>query len=186
MSRLVTSILLLCAILSGAPQSRADEIQVTRVTGKVGSDFYFVEASVHIELSADAEDALESGVPLQFSFDFQINRPRRFLWDQQLLALRRSCTLERHALANKYVVTDLVTRKRVVIASIRDALDALGQLTDVTIGKASELVNERGLTGRMRAQLDIEALPAPMRPIAYLSPSWHLKSAWREWVISNE
>lgn len=163
----------------------ADQILISRVSGKIVDDFYFIDADVHLELSEDARDAVESGVPLRFSFDFQVSRPRRLMWDQQILALRRSYQLERHALANKYVVTDLVAQRRAVLTSIDDALEELGRLRNITIGKANDLLPKYALHGRMQAQLDIEALPAPLRPIAYLSPSWHLKSSWHNWLLSR-
>lgn len=172
-------------LMAFAFTASADDIAVTHVSGHVERDLYFVDASVRIELSPDARDALESGVPLQFAFDFEVHRPRRFMWNRRLLVLRRPSRLERHALANKYVVTDLVTHQRRVHTSIDDALDSLGQLTEVTLGKSSELLAEPALRGRMRAQLDIEALPAPLRPIAYLSPSWRLKSRWKNWSITR-
>jgi len=171
-------------LFSSVRESCADEISVVQVSGHAAGEFYFVDATVQIELSADARNAVESGVPLQFVFDFEVHRPRRFMWDRKLLVLRRSGRLERHALANKFVVTDLVTHQRAVHTSIEDAMAALGELNDITLGKAKDLLGQTGLQGRLRAQLDIEALPAPLRPIAYLSPSWHLKSAWQEWSLS--
>lgn len=164
--------------------ARADDIAVVHVEGHGDGDSYLVNARVTIDLSPDARDALESGVPLQFAFDFEVHRPRRLMWDRRLLVLRRACKLERHALANKYVVTDLVTHRRRVHTSIDDALESLGQLTGISLGKSAGLLAEPGLRGRLRAQLDIEALPAPLRPIAYLSPSWRLKSRWQSWSIS--
>ena len=173
-----------CLLLGSAPRVLAEEIDVTSVRGKVIGEFYFVDAEVSLELGTDAEDAVESGVPLQFVFDFEVRRPRRLLWDRKILTQRRSVRLERHALANKYVVTDLVTHQRAVHGSMTEALDALGRLSAITLGTAKALVEEPALRGRLRAQLDIEALPAPMRPIAYLSPAWHMKSKWFVWEVS--
>lgn len=184
MTRQFVLLALAFVLLFAADLSRADEITVTRLSGRVEGEFYFVDAEVHIDLSPDARDAIDSGVPLQFAFDFEIHRPRRFMWDKRVLGLRRAWRLERHALANKYVVTDIVTRKRVVHTSMSDAIEALGRLSDITLGKAQDLLSTPGLQGRMRAQLDIEALPAPLRPIAYLSPSWHLRSDWRAWDLA--
>ena len=185
MLKLTPLLLVWCSLLVWMHTSQADQILITKVSGKVIDHFYFVDAEVLIELSDDARDAVESGVPLRFAFDFQVIRPRKLMWDQQILALRRSYRLERHALANKYVVTDLVSQKRTVLTSIEDAVEALGHLENITLGKVKDLMLEEALTGRLRGQLDIEALPAPLRPIAYLSPSWHLKSPWRQWTLSR-
>ena len=131
--------------------AHADDIAVARVDGRTEGEFYLVDADVKIDLSLDARDALESGVPLEFAFDFEIHRPRRLMWDRRLLVQRRACKLERHALANKYVVTDLVTHQRRVHTSIDDALESLGRLTGITLGRSTELFAEPGLRGRMRA-----------------------------------
>ncbi|MGD9603597.1 MAG: DUF4390 domain-containing protein [Gammaproteobacteria bacterium] len=176
---------LCCLLFGGVPRAAAKEIEVIDVRGQIVGEFYFVDADVRIELGDDAEDAVESGVPLQFDFDFEVRRPRRLLWDSKILTQRRTARLERHALANKYVVTDLVTHQRVAHGSMAEALEALGRLSAITLGRVEALVQEPGLRGRLRAQLDIEALPAPMRPVAYVSPAWHMKSKWYEWEISQ-
>ena len=35
----------------------------------------------------------------------------------------------------------------------------------------------------VRAYLNIEALPALMRPLAYATPSWYLGTGWSEWPV---
>ena len=37
--------------------------------------------------------------------------------------------------------------------------------------------------GALRAWLDIEALPAPLRLLAYLSDDWPLTSEWYTWPL---
>lgn len=36
----------------------------------------------------------------------------------------------------------------------------------------------------MKAELDIEELPLPLRPIAYLRPAWKLGSSWTKWPLT--
>jgi hypothetical protein len=64
-----------------------------------------------------------------------------------------------------------------------DALAALGEVRDFMAGSAAGQVPAGKYRGRLRLRLDIEALPAPLRPIAYISPSWRLSSGWYEWVF---
>lgn len=163
----------------------AGDAEITQVTGKIVDGFYFVDATLGIELSDDAREAIESGVPLTFVIDFRIEHERRFLWDKNVLALRRSLELAHHALAESYVVTDPVAGTHSVSPSLQGALKALGMLSNIAIGKASDLGLEADLIGRVRAQLDIESLPAPLRPIAYISPSWRIKSDWYVWRIAE-
>lgn len=182
--RLRSTLWTLLACLSlGLPASAAD-IEILDVRGQSRDGFYFMDLEARIPLSPDMQEAVESGVPLRFVFDVQLVRARRYLWDARILVLRRAVRLERHALAGKYVVHDEVSQQRQVLASLPDALEALGQLRDVTLTKVDALPAEVPLRGRVRAKLDIEGLPAPMRPVAYLSPSWYLGSGWYSWEIA--
>ena len=38
---------------------------------------------------------------------------------------------------------------------------------------------------KMRTFLDIESLPAPMRPLAYISSDWQLDSDWVSWPLTQ-
>ena len=35
----------------------------------------------------------------------------------------------------------------------------------------------------VKAQLDIESLPLPLRPMAYITPSWNLASERKQWHL---
>ena len=39
--------------------------------------------------------------------------------------------------------------------------------------------------GLNEVYVDIEALPAPLRPVAYLSSPWRLTSEWYEWPLER-
>lgn len=184
MRRLIALCLLLglCAAMV-APEVRAGEIRITEVRGRFADDSYFVSADLELVLGDDVLEALENGVPLEFVFDLRVVHPRRFMWDREILSLRRNRRIERHALADKYVVTDETTDKRAVFGSRSDALAALGHLADIAVDSSAHLRAARPVSARLRAQLDVEALPAPLRPIAYLSPSWHMSSNWHTWSV---
>ena len=69
-------------------------------------------------------------------------------------------------------------------------MDALTQLIESYVSKKSQpipdaLAAQGEYLVRMRAHLDIETLPAPLRPVAYTSPSWHLNSGWTTWTITQ-
>jgi hypothetical protein len=36
----------------------------------------------------------------------------------------------------------------------------------------------------IHAELDIEALPSPLRPLAYITPAWRLNSDWYSWSLT--
>jgi hypothetical protein len=42
---------------------------------------------------------------------------------------------------------------------------------------------EKKYVVRVRARLDVEALPSPLRPLAYLTAPWQLDSDWYQWPL---
>lgn len=177
------SLLLGLLTAAWAPSACAGEIRIADVRGRFVEDAYTISADLELVLGDDVLEALENGVPLEFVFDLRVVHPRRLMWDREILSLRRSRRIERHALADKYVVTDDTTDQRAVFGSRGDALAALGRLVDIAVDSSTNLRAARPISARLRAQLDIEALPAPLRPIAYLSPSWHVSSDWFTWSV---
>ena len=64
-------------------------------------------------------------------------------------------------------------------------MERLGRLESIPIIARERLSAGADYAARIRARLDIEALPSPLRPIAYLSPKWRLDSGWFEWRVAR-
>ena len=45
------------------------------------------------------------------------------------------------------------------------------------------LIKDKIYIARIRAYLDIESLPPPMRPQAYFSSNWELTNEWYKWEL---
>ena len=53
-----------------------------------------------------------------------------------------------------------------------------------TAGAAADAPPEGDYSVEVRASLDIEALPSPLRPVAYTSLAWRLNSGWSTWKLA--
>ena len=162
----------------------AGDIVIKAAQTSLVNDMYTISADMIFEFSDDALEALQSGVALFIEFDVQVKRHRAYLWDKKLLTLTRRLKIERHALTERYVITDLVEDERRVFDSIDAALDGLGEIADIPVAPNSEF-SDGEFDIALRARLDIEALPAPMRPIAYISPAWRMSSGWYKWTLAR-
>jgi hypothetical protein len=52
------------------------------------------------------------------------------------------------------------------------------------IGK-SELAPEKQYLLAVKVNFDRDALPLPLRPIAYVDPQWYLSSDWTSWPLKK-
>ena len=170
----------LCLLVSNAVHAGDIIIDDASVLDKNGSSV--VSSKMEFLFSEAAIEALESGVALQIEFNLKIKRTRtrRYLWDKRISTLSKRLKIERHALTERYIVTDSLDQQRRIFESINSAFDGLNEMSDIPVSSLSEL-QDGEYTIALRARLDIEALPAPMRPIAYISPAWRMSSEWFEW-----
>jgi hypothetical protein len=68
-------------------------------------------------------------------------------------------------------------------SSMRDALEYIGNIYDLPLIDAQLLEAGQTYFVDMRADIDVEALPTPVRLWAYLGSEWSLKSKWFRWPL---
>lgn len=165
------------------PPVRAAAISIERAELRLSNDFYVLDAKIHYKLSKEARRALDHGIALDIVLEIEITRERRYLWDARVAGVRQGYRLEHHALSGQYVVVNQITGERRNSPTLADATRTLGQVSDVPIIEARVLQPGQSYPVHMNARLDIESLPPLLRPLAYLSSRWRLKSPTYRWVL---
>lgn len=176
-------LLLLCAAC--AMPAAARDIDVRALSSRVENGHFVIDATLAVHLTDNTREALDNGITLQFVLETQLLKPRRLWWDGELLHATRHFLLSRHALADGYLLSEVGSDRQQTYKVLADALEALGTLEGYDAGEFDDVDPPRLYRGRLRLRLDIEALPAPLRPIAYVSPSWRISSGWYEWRFAR-
>jgi len=172
---------LLAVALLAAAVAWANGFRVLHATAKLRQNVYVLNARIDYSFSLAPLTALQNGVPLTVVLDIEIYHQRKWLWDLRIARLEQRYRLEYHALAQQYIVTNLNSGEQRSFQDWPVATAYLGRINNLPLLDASLLAGGERYYGRLRADLDIEALPAPLRPIAYLSKDWRLTSAWHTW-----
>lgn len=175
---------LLCTLFAlGVGSARADGIKVNDASAQLVNGVVMVSAHMTYHLSDKAVEALVNGVPLTFNVNVEIQRHRKWLWNKTVVSVRQSYRLEYHALSKQYLVINLITGVHRTFQTLQDAEDGLGTISHLPVGESRQLAKAGDYLGRIQAQLDIEALPSPLSPIAWLSNDWRLSSDWYTWKL---
>ena len=151
----------------------------TELTGGV----YYLNADVGLDLSDDAVNALENGLPLTVELQIEIIKHRSFLWNTRIAELTQSYQISYHALTRRFIITNLNSGDQQSFANYRDAITDLGQVSDLPVIDARLLEPDTSYNIRMRAVLDIKDFPGPLQLIASLFKGWDLSSDWYQWVL---
>lgn len=144
---------------------------------------YHLNADIDYRFSPAAVEALEHGVPLSVVVHFELRRHRDYWPDQVLASKRRRLNIRYHPLARTYRIHsgDPMTPPQ-SFASLPALLETLGTIRGWNVADARRIAPGADCRALLSTSLNIEALPLPLRPVAYVSPDWYLRSprfVWR-------
>lgn len=163
----------LCAVTA-----HAGSFEVRSAATKLQDDRYQLTARIDYDFSAEVLDALANGVPLTLRVEVEIQRLRRWWANQTVAKLEHRHQLTYHAFSDQYLLRNLNSGVLTIHPTLNQALVALGALDDLPLLDAARIEADEEYQVQLRTTLDIEALPAPLRPVAYVTPAWRLSSAW--------
>lgn len=144
-----------------------------------------VSTKIDLNLSEQAELAVENGVPLVVLTEFALVR-NGLLWSDTVFKHRNGQVLRYHSLSDRYVVENLNVETIDTFGSVTEALQSMGVFRSLVFSLPETVEAESpDYSLIVRSRLDINELPAALRPMAFFSPSWQLSSDWTSWQITN-
>lgn len=148
-------------------------------------DSYLLSADIDYRLSVRAKEALENGVPLYWDIHIKTLEHRDYFWDSTLVSAVIRYRIQYHALLNMYRVRNEDSHELYNFSTLSAALGLMSTLRDYRVlNKASYVSGKRYAVG-IKVTLDRDALPLPLRPVAYTNPQWYLSSDWTLWPLTK-
>jgi len=175
-------IIAVTALLVGVAPAAHAEFAVKRVSAHREAERVSVNAEVVLNLTPQAQSAVDNGVPLVILTEVAVVRPGAF-WSETVTERTVRRRLRYHALSDRYIVEGNDPGEFETFRSAAAALKRLGQLRGLMLTVAQPPAGD--LMVAIRSRLDVNALPPPMRPMALFSADWQLSSNWTRWAIEN-
>jgi hypothetical protein len=173
----------LCLAATG-PHARAADFAITGIHTEIREGVYVLDADIDYHFSDEALRALSNGVPLTVQLSLEIERLRKWWLNEKIATLEQRYSLQHHALTHQYLLRNLNSGAFYSLPHYPAAVEALGTLRDLPLLDAKLILPDERYQVALRVELDIEALPSPLRPVAYITPDWHLQSDWYEWFLT--
>ncbi len=180
-----TTLIILFAflVLASHTISAEPDIDILQAKSLITNGIITITMDTQINLPEGPTEALQSGVPLFFDLNIEISRGRRYMWNQELFKTKYIYSLQQHTLSKQYILKNLITDTQKVHGSIATALQSLGKIRKLAVIDVKELVTIDNIFIAVQFELKINALPAPMMPLAYISPQWHVSSKRYKWKM---
>ena len=158
-------------------------VQVKNAEIALQGDSYLLSADIDYRLSARAKEALQNGVPLYWDIHIKTLQQRDYFWDSTLTNNGIRYRIQYHALLNMYRVRNEESRELYNFSTLSAALDQMSTLRDFRVlDKAAYVPGKRYAVG-LKVTFDRDALPLPLRPVAYTNSQWYLSSNWTLWPL---
>jgi hypothetical protein len=160
-------------------------VEIKKAEMTLQGEYYFLSAEMVYQLSKRADEALRNGVPLFWNLQIKVWQHRDFFWDKTLVEKTIRYRIQYHALLNMYRVRNESTGSVDNFSTLSAALDLISVLLNFRIIDKNALDPKYDYIAGMKIIFDREALPLPLRPIAYLNSQWYLSSDWYLWSLTK-
>jgi len=162
----------------------AQDVDLKRVSITLSEDGrILLDADIRFDLNETVSEALDNGVPLTFETHVQMRRAEAWVWESDVVEHRLRTVLAYRPLSGMYELRNLSGSEQLSFATRDAALRTLGNINGMPVVERSNLDLNQDYLVTVDVRLDIEALPLPMRPKAYLKSDWWLASEPWEWRL---
>lgn len=160
---------------------------VGSIQARAAAKALHITGNLDLSLTPKVEEAIGKGIPLQLVIDLRLYRQRPVIWDKQVNGWSVRRELSYHALSGQYLIggVSAVVADRESFTSLNEALTELGTLDQVILPLGAPLKADAKYYIDVRVGINVEALPALLRPVAYTSSDWDLNSGWTTWKVQH-
>ena len=176
--------LALAACLAGCARGTAEPgLSITGMDGSLAGNQYSLDLELEIRLTPSIEEALHNGVPIRFLVETRVVEARPWLWSRTVVEASRGYTLSHHSLSEQYLIRSPGSEEYRAYPSRQAALSVL-ESPDPWRVELPSADSDGPRTAEARVRLDLQALPAPLRLVAFFSPDWRISSGWHREKLS--
>ncbi len=167
------------------PIVREGYFEVRSASTQLVDGVHLLDSRLQLVLSSEALEALNNGVPLTIELQMQLLRQRRFYVDALDAELEVRFELEYRPLSQRYLVRNLNSGDQDSFATLYSALNNLGRISGLPVIDDALLAEDRNYRVRVRAMLQTQQYPAPLRLLFFWRSQWQLQSEWYEWTLER-
>ena len=174
--RRALALIVACAAAGALVPAGADTIPVTSAELRVDEGDVLLSAEFDFSLTPALEQALDKGIPLYFTIEFELVRTR-FLWFPEKVA-EWSITyrVSYSSLTRQYRVSSGPLGQ--TFESLGDVQRFIGHVAARPVARVDDLVKGARYEAAVREKLDVNKLPKPFQVNALASREWQLSSDW--------
>lgn len=154
----------------------ADNIPVTSASLRIEEGEVLLSAEFQFSLTPALEEALDKGIPLYFTIDFDLVRTRILWFSEKIAQWSTTYRVSYSSLTRQYRVASGPLGQ--IFDSLDDVERFIGHVASRPVARADDLAKGVRYEAAVRVKLDVNQLPKPFQVNALASREWQLASDW--------
>ena len=173
-----------CLWMAGAAAQETG-LEIRNASTRLENGVWYLAARIDYRLNRETLDALQNGIPLTFGLQVELSRQRNWLPDEDVAELRQDFQLSWDPLARGYLVRNKNSGDQHSHTTLFAALNDLGRITALPLIDAALVEDGEDYEVALRAALDQQQLPGPLRMLAFWNDNFTLESDWYRWDLRS-
>lgn len=173
-----------CLLLPVAVRA-VEPVDIAQAQIETGEDGYKLVARFSFELSPGLEAAIQRGVPLYFTTEVELTRPRWYWFDEKAITAVRTVRISYNVLTRRYHAASGGSLQQ-YFATLDDALSLIRRPQQWLVAEKGGLKTGNTYNVALRMRLDVSQLPKPFQINALNNKDWQLSSDWRRFNFKVE
>jgi hypothetical protein len=166
--------------------ARADDgIEITQAHLESTDEGYKLSANFSFELNHGLEDAITHGVPLYFTTEAVLTRPRWYWFDEKAVHASQTTRISYNVLTRQYNAAVLGSLQQ-NFSSLQEALALIRRPNRWVVAERGVLSSGATYKVAVRMRLDVAQLSKPFQVNALNNSDWRFSSEWKTFSFKAE
>src|SRR5260370_35815307 len=162
--------------------AQADPVAVQRASLQADGSGWSLDARFDFDLNSSLEHAVHKGVPVYFTTDFSLSRPRWYWFDEEPVSVSQTIRLSFQPLTREYRVS--TGGLQLGFTSLNEALAVIKHVTSWHVIDRKQVQAGETYSASVRMQLDTALMPKPFQGDAGTNRYWSLGSDWKRFTFT--
>jgi len=178
---------LILVLLAYTPASAyaADGVDIVQAHLESSDEGYRVSSTFAFDLNHGLEEAINRGIPLYFTTELELKRPRWYWFDEKAITTSQTIRISYNVLTRQYHA-GIDGRLQQSFTSLDDALSLIRRPSRWVFADRGALKSGETYSVAIRMRLDVAQLPKPFQINALNNSDWRLSSDWKYFTFRAE
>ena len=146
---------------------------------------YFLNADFDLSFKDDLDEAIKKGIPVNFIIEFELKKPRKYWFDEEVTKKTKEILLSYHALSKQFTLTESENRL-IAFDNLTQAKNELKKIKNWRIFDKSQIDDTEKYSAYLQVKLDQTKLPKQLQADITSNQEWQLASKQFQWTFVNK